>query len=322
MGIGRILALDIGGSKTEVIVYDVLSNKVVQRLIREPCKIHDMPIERIRSNIHKIFSDVDLNYREDLVSMGIAGLDTRYDVETWWEIIYSVLPKESAVLMMHDVKMMYYAARYGDPCIVVIAGTGFNTYGSDGSISAKAGDWGWKIGDEASAYKIGVSILNQVFRFVDGRGGSVRIYKEVLSWLGLSDWGELLHWVYSSGVGEIAALAILGCRLVDNDIVKGIFNQAVVEALESIRAVSKRVGIKGPIYYTGGLFRCKYFREKFVDVLGDAGYKLGRYIEYPIVGALVKAFKEYFKFGSQEIINRCLDIEMQIKRLGVESSSN
>lgn len=316
------MGLDIGGSKTLILLYDVDVHDVINVFIESPCKVHDTPVKIVRDKFRELINNVNVDYCETIISIGAAGLDTRYDVETWWDIIYSVLPSDTKVILMHDVEMVFYAARYGEPCIIVIASTGFNVYGRNEGVEATAGDWGWKIGDEASAYKIGISMLNQVFRFVDGRGGSERIYNEVLSWLGLSDWEELLHWTYSSGVGDIAGLARLGCRLVDDGVVRGIFDGAVMEALKSIQAVSKRVGIKGPVFYTGGLFKCKYFHEKFVDVLGDAGYQLGRYIEYPIIGALVKAFKEYFKLGSQEVINRCLDIEKQIERLEVESGSN
>ncbi len=312
-----ILAIDVGGTRTSILVYDYVSGRVEDLFFGKPCKLHDMSLDMVKERLSDNLSRLDLDYESVVVSMGVAGLDTRYDVELWEDVVVSVFPRDAVVMFMHDVVEVFYAGGYGEPCISVIAGTGFNAYASNVVVEAMAGNWGWKVGDEASAYRIGVSILNLVFRFVDGRGGSERVYREVLSWLNLSDWEELLHWIYSSGVGEIAGLAKLGCGLVDDDSVRGIFDRAVMEALKSVQAVSERVGIKGPVNYTGGLFRCEYFREKFVHVVEDAGYKVGRYIEYPIIGALVKAFKEYFELGTQEVISRCLDIEKQIERLKV-----
>ncbi len=311
-----LIAIDFGGSKTIVVVYDLDNDSVLDVEVGPACKLHDMTVDEVLDRFRSILGGIELD-GVSAIAMGVAGLDTKYDWMVWNDIVKSVVPGDVDTLVMHDVEALYYAAGFGEPCIVVIAGTGFNVYGSNNRVSAKAGDWGWRIGDEASAYRIGVSILNNVFRYVDGRGGSETLYRAVLSELGLGDWEDLLDWVYKAGVDDIAGLARLGCILVDDPVVKRIFLDAVSEAVFSVEAVARKVGLKGPVHYTGGLFNCLFYRDVFIRMLLDKGYSIGRYVEYPVVGPVVKVLMDRYGFGRDEVTRRANAIEEYLRRKGL-----
>ncbi len=302
MAFNKVVAIDVGGSKTEVVIFDVGSNNIVKWFIGAPCKIHDMPSSDVIQSLKGIISRLDLDFSEAIVSMGIAGLDTRFDQMTWRDIVNEVFPKDAFIDIFHDVVEVLYAGGYGEPGIVVIAGTGFNAYGKSRTGEAKAGDWGWRIGDEASAYRIGISLLNNAFRFLDGRGGSRIIYKGILDYLGLNDWEELLDWVYKSGVNEIASLALLACELSNHPSVYKIFRKVVKEAIIAVEAVSRRVGLKGPVHYTGGLFQCNIFKRLFVDHLIERGFEIGEYVSRPVIGAIFKALIDFLGYSKDEVV--------------------
>src|SRR5215207_7263596 len=113
-------------------------------------------------------------------AFGQAGIASAAVVSTCFgmtggaEFVPEVAPKflEARTLTAyHDVVTALAGASIASPGIVVIAGTGAIAYGrsADGR-SARADGWGYLIGDEGSAYDIGVQVLRAAAQSADGRG--------------------------------------------------------------------------------------------------------------------------------------------------------
>lgn len=108
--------------------------------------------------------------------------------------------------------------RQGGPriAIAVNAGTGslasgFVTRGSGGRRDEiiNAGGWGALLGDEGSAYWIGVEAMRAAVRSLDGRGQATSLVPAIISTYGLSRLRDLVPRIYGGDLGrrEIAALA-------------------------------------------------------------------------------------------------------------------
>src|SRR5438093_1490445 len=75
--------------------------------------------------------------------------------------------------------------------------------------AARAGGWGYVVGDEGSGYFIGRHALRAVVRHADGRGRETSLTPRLLGHFGLTSAAELIRRVYHEELapGAIGALA-------------------------------------------------------------------------------------------------------------------
>ncbi len=80
-----------------------------------------------------------------------------------------------------------HAAGVPDPCgLVLVAGTGsVAAYIADGDVADRADGYGWLLGDEGSAVRLGLSAAQSVVRALDGRGPATALVDEVFDTLGV-----------------------------------------------------------------------------------------------------------------------------------------
>ena len=111
--------------------------------------------------------------------------------------------------LVNDVELVLAAGTGGGWGIALAAGTGSIGYGraQDGR-TARAGGWGYILGDEGSGYSIASQALHLATQTADGRASAPRILGEVLRHWNLDVPEQLLGRVYrrDTTIGEIAAL--------------------------------------------------------------------------------------------------------------------
>jgi N-acetylglucosamine kinase-like BadF-type ATPase len=87
-------------------------------------------------------------------------------------ILAEILP--SAIKVVGDMEIALEAAFESGPGVMVIAGTGSIAYGRDDQgRTARAGGWGFEIGDEGSAHWIGRTAVSAALRASDKGGEAV-----------------------------------------------------------------------------------------------------------------------------------------------------
>jgi N-acetylglucosamine kinase-like BadF-type ATPase len=94
--------------------------------------------------------------------------------------------------------------------MVVVAGTGSVAYGRlDDGREARAGGWGYLIGDEGSAYDLGRRALQAASRAVDGRGQPTALVQAIPPYFQRSTFADVRDVVYTPAVtrSRIAGLA-------------------------------------------------------------------------------------------------------------------
>ena len=95
---------------------------------------------------------------------------------------------KAQVIVVNDALVALVAGAGDAEGVVVVAGTGSIAYGRDASgRAARAGGWGYLLGDEGGGFWIGRAALMAVVRQFDGRGPVTLLTPMILEHLELSD---------------------------------------------------------------------------------------------------------------------------------------
>jgi len=175
-----------------------------------------------------------------------------------------------------DVGAAFHDAFGDGPGILLIAGTGSIAWGrAEDGRQARAGGWGHHIGDEGSAYAIGVEALRRVARHADGRAPQTRLQRMVLTSLGLERVDELVRWAAGASKGEVAGLAqLVTLASTQGDEVAGEILVRAVEDLEGhVLAVLQTLG--------------PWERQPRVALAGGL-LRPGRYLRRPLEASLAR----------------------------------
>jgi N-acetylglucosamine kinase-like BadF-type ATPase len=196
------------------------------------------------------------------ICLGIAGVDRPADADTIRSIMNRVGYK-SRTLVVNDALVALEAGAPDQPGVVIVAGTGSIAYGRNRyAQAARAGGWGYLIGDEGGGFWIGRSALASVVRQFDGRGPATRLTDLVLRHMGLASPTELIHEIYYRDLHRraIAGLAALvnQAALEGDAVAAQILVRAGTELASAASSVIARLGMRGdafPTILAGGIFR-------------------------------------------------------------------
>ena len=162
-----------------------------------------------------------------------------------------------------------------------MAGTGSIAYGrrADGC-TARAGGWGYLLGDEGSGYRIALEALQRVARAEDGRGMPTMLTRRLLTHLGLAAASELVPLVYGGRLDR-AALAALAPLVLEeaeqgDPVAEAIVRGAAGELADLAGAVVRRLGwenVHVPLVLAGGVLVANAgYRERVVEAV--RGWKI------------------------------------------------
>jgi N-acetylglucosamine kinase-like BadF-type ATPase len=170
---------------------------------------------------------------------------------------------KAQVIVVNDALVALVAGAGDAPGVVVVAGTGSIAYGRDAAgRAARAGGWGYLLGDEGGGFWIGRAALTAVVRQFDGRGPATLLTPMILEHLDLSTPKQLIHEIYYRDVHRhtIAGIAGLVQRATDerDAIAAEILRRAGGELASAAASVIGRLQMRGdafPTVLAGGIFR-------------------------------------------------------------------
>ena len=234
-------------------------------------------------------------------TLGLAGVDRAEgsDVILGWADIVQLAKKVSVA---NDATLLFAAGTPDGWGLAVIAGTGSIAFTLDAQgRDSRAGGWGYLLGDEGSAFRLGLLGLRAACRAADHVGEPTALLPALLKELGSQDPREFIPAVYRGkwDKAAIAALAplVLATAAAGDAIATGIFEQETHE-LARTAAGAVRVGglpLEGvPVALTGGLVvESAVYRERFLSQLRACGVTPGPVgvVDDPVVGAVVLARK-------------------------------
>ena len=258
-----VLGLDAGGTKTVCQLAD--DQGAILAEVRGPGANLQASGEL---NVEKVLHDAmeeaigDRPIVPAAICLGIAGVD-RADDEAVVRGIMKRIGYKARVLVVNDALVALEAGAPGEPGVVIVSGTGSIAYGRNSAgEAARAGGWGYVLGDEGSGYWIGRAALRAVLREADRRGPKTALTTLLLRHFGVAQAQNLIHEVYHSNLKPHAIGALAQCvqaAHADGDAVAAAILVGAADELEgSGVSVARRLRLVGDPFrfiLSGGIFR-------------------------------------------------------------------
>lgn len=218
----------------------------------------------VEKTLHALMDEVlrDRAAAVRAVCVGMAGVDRPGETAVVTGILQR-LARGARHLVVNDAVAALEAGVPGGAGVAIVAGTGAMTYGRDRrGRAARAGGWGYVLGDEGSGYWIGRQALRAVVRETDRRGLPTALTPRALAHFGVARPQELVGRIYAGGVrpAQIAAFAaeVQAAASAGDCAAAAILEAAVRELLASAESVVRRLDLADEafaIVLAGGLFR-------------------------------------------------------------------
>ena len=258
----HVLGIDAGGTKTVCLLADE-RGRVLAEARGGGANLQAAGELEVEKVLHSIMDHAlgDRDVRPDAICLGIAGVDRPSDAAAVRGIMRRIGFK-TRVLVVNDALIALAAGAGDEPGVVIVAGTGSIAYGRNGSgRAARAGGWGYLLGDEGGGFWIGRAALAAVVRQFDGRGPATLLTDLVLTEMELTNPTEVIHAVYDNGLPRqsIARIASVVQRALDagDAVAADILNRAASELAGAGASVIEKLNMRGDafqIILCGGIF--------------------------------------------------------------------
>ena len=258
---GHVLGVDGGGSATRSVIIST-EGEALATATAGPSNPITMGAERALANILEAVDEASARcgVHEFLASrLGVAGTDRS---KLRQELLDGMRPSFGDTAIVSDAASALAGGTGCRPGVVVIAGTGSIAYGENRlGETARAGGWGWRLGDEGSGYTIGLKAVMAALTAHDGRGPETMLKQKIVSHLGLGGIEDIIDWVYEPGrePRDIAYLVPLvrEAEAEGDEAAALVMAEAGVELGFVANAVIRRLGMSGefPVSLNGGVFK-------------------------------------------------------------------
>ena len=255
-----VIGIDAGGTKT-VGLLDDETGKVITKARGAGANlvVHgELAVEKV---LHQVIEDLDPPEPVAAVCLGMAGVDRDKEKDLIRGVMHRLrLPR--ALSVVPDPLIALVAGAPEGIGIVVVAGTGSIAYGVDpDGKTARAGGWGYLLGDEGSAFWLGHAAIRQGIRAHDGRGPATTLLDRIAEKLELEIPDGLVKWFYDQKlsrhrVAELASVVEEAANDGD-EAASDLLNQAAQHLARAGRSVARQLAFEGPFPFVqaGGVFR-------------------------------------------------------------------
>lgn len=299
-----VLGIDGGASHTAVVLADARTGAAVGRGEGGPSNIQAVGVEAALRELNAAVAGAFKAAKRPrapvaAAALGLAGVDRAegLDVIRGWAELVQLSEK---LTIANDATLLFAAGTPDGWGLAVIAGTGSIAFALDAQGNdARAGGWGYLMGDEGGAFRLGLLGLRAACRAADNIGEATALLPAFLKAIGSDDAREFIPAVYRGkwDKAAIAALApvVLTAASSGDATATAIFEG---EARELARTAAGAVANGGlprdgvPIALAGGLLlESAAFRDHFLHELRACGVAPGPVglVDDPVVGAVVLA---------------------------------
>ncbi len=259
----HVLGIDAGGTKTVCLLADE-DGHVLAEARGSGANLQSAGELEVEKVLHQVMEAALAQHdvRPAATCLGIAGVDRPGDAEAVRGIMRRIGFK-TRTLVVNDALIALVAGAGDEPGVVVVAGTGSIAYGRNAAgQAARAGGWGYLLGDEGGGFWIGRAALSAVVRQFDGRGPATLLTGMVLQHMRLASPTELIHEIYYRDLQRHATAGLAALVQEATDAGDAVAAQILVRAGGELAAaaasVITRLGMRGeafPIVLAGGIFR-------------------------------------------------------------------
>lgn len=260
------LGIDGGGTKTKYTVVDDNLKKLLE-LEGGTIHIHQVGVEGIKKeiteNLEKIFSTLNIKAKDIAFTFaGVPGygesLEDKKQIDKTFKELLDMPYK-----IENDAVNGWAAGTACSPGINIVAGTGSIAFGmnEEGKI-ARCGGFGPGIGDDASAYWIGLKTINEYTKQKDGRSEKTILLDILEEKYKISYQYEIVDIVFNRlkfNRTEIAKFSMICAEAANKGCAasRKIFNEAAGEIFAHLSVLAKKLDLKDDfiVSYTGGVFK-------------------------------------------------------------------
>lgn len=283
-----VIGLDIGGTKTRGVRFE--DGHVVADIVAGSANVQNVSQEQAAENLAELFGRLG-NQGVDRVYAGAGGIDTAEDAAALAALINACVPGVPTTVV-HDSRLLLAAggARTG---VAVIAGTGSAAWGKNANgEEARAGGWGYLLGDEGSGYWLGrEAVRHSLARMNDGLDPD-QLTESLLVACNVDDPNKLIAMFHSPDTGR-RFWAQQGRLVVDaaeagHQPSKVLVRQAGQDLAALAGRALRKLGIDGPVILGSGLgMNVTMLQDSFREALEAQGITDVRILDQdPVFGVL------------------------------------
>jgi glucosamine kinase len=251
MTTAAVLGLDIGGSKTQAVKAE--GGVVIDEALAGSANVSSVGPAEAGRQLDIILNRLGTNGIR-AVCAGAAGVDTAQSVARLRDLLETRLPC-ARVQVVHDSQLILAAAGVADG-IAVISGTGSVGWGRRGQRHARAGGWGYLLGDEGSGYWVAREGVRRSMARTDRGEPASQLGQAMAADCGLQEPEQLLDHFYGQPERRYwAGRARVVFELAGSGDPESmqIVDAAATALADLALAVAARLDSSGPVVLAGGL---------------------------------------------------------------------
>ncbi|QCP00786.1 ATPase [Arthrobacter sp. 24S4-2] len=285
---GAVIGLDIGGTKTrgvrfengQAVADESVGSSNVQNVSREEAALH----------LAELFGRIG-GGRVAQVYAGAGGIDTDEDAAALAALIAPHVPG-AKVTVVHDSRLLL-AAGGASTGVAVIAGTGSAAWGKNAQgEEARAGGWGYLLGDEGSGYWLGREAVRHSLRRMNQGLEPDELTTALLRSCNVDDPNKLIALFHAPETGRRywaqQARLVVEAANAGHAPSQALVEQAGADLAGLAAQALRKLGIQGPVILGSGLgMNVARLQDAFRRSLAGEGVTDVRVLEQdPVFGVL------------------------------------
>lgn len=288
---GTIIGLDIGGTKTHGIRFE--DGIAVADESAGSSNVQNVSREDAAANLAGLFARIAPTDGGSVAQVyaGSGGIDTDDDAAALAALIEPHVPG-ARITVVHDSRLLL-AAGGASTGVAVIAGTGSAAWGKNvAGEEARAGGWGYLLGDEGSGYWLGREAVRYSLRRMNQGLPVDQLTGALLESCGVDDPNRLIALFHSADTGRRfwaqRARLVVEAAAAGHRTSQELLDQAGSDLAGLAAQALRKLGIDGPVILGGGLgMNVEALQDAFRKHLAAAGVTDVRVLEQePVFGVL------------------------------------
>lgn len=250
---GVIIGLDIGGTKTRGVRFE--DGVAVADQSAGSSNVQNVSREEAALNLADLFSRIG-GGQVSHVYAGAGGIDTDDDAAALAALIEPHVPG-AKITVVHDSRLLL-AAGGAATGVAVIAGTGSAAWGRNSlGEEARAGGWGYLLGDEGSGYWLGREAVRHSLRRMNQGLPVDELTTALLASCGVDHPNRLIALFHSPATGRRywaqQARLVVDAAAAGHEGSRQLLDQAGKDLAALAGQSLRRLGINGPVILGSGL---------------------------------------------------------------------
>ncbi|MEC5181408.1 glucosamine kinase [Arthrobacter sp. CG_A4] len=295
---GAVIGLDIGGTKTRGVRFE--DGQAVADESVGSSNVQNVSREEAARHLAELFALIG-GGAVGQVYAGAGGIDTDADAAALAALIAPHVPG-ARITVVHDSRLLL-AAGGANTGVAVIGGTGSAAWGRNGhGDEARAGGWGYLLGDEGSGYWLGREAVRHSLRRMNLGLEPDELTMALLASCGVEGPAKLIALFHSTDTGRRywaqRARSVLEAAAAGHAASQALVDQAGRDLAGLAVQCVRQLGIDGPVILGGGLgMNVPRLQESFRSALAAAGISDVRVLEREPVFGVLQLVAEQDKSG-------------------------